>query len=469
MASTHFRMRCLQLPVAVFLLFLLPAQAQVLGMKEAVEQAVQHYGTIRSKQDYADAAQARVDLAKRDYLPNVNISGQQVYGTANGQLGPMYGLGGLGVASSGLPTAEQSWDAAYGALYVANINWEFFAFGRNRRRIAVAGAEAGQLDRDLGQEVFAHEVKVADAYLNLLAGQRLTLSQQRNLERVLAVRDNIVVRARSGMLPGVDSTMADAEVSNARIVLNKYRAEVRVRANHLAQLMGTTGAAFGLDSTFLFREPAGIDRIVTTADSAEHPLRRYFRSRIDHSAQLERLYRKDALPAFSLFGIYQTRASGIGPHYATDPGDLTMDYARGVTPTRANYLLGVGLVWNLTSLPRTSKRTASQQLITAGLEEEYKAIDTELRTRDDAANAKLILALANYREAPEQVRASYMAYAQQLALYNNGLADLTDVITAQYALNRSETDADIAAVDLWRSLLLKAAAVGDFGLFIDQF
>jgi outer membrane protein TolC len=62
-----------------------------------------------------------------------------------------------------------------------------------------------------------------------------------------------------------------------------------------------------------------------------------------------------------------------------------------------------------------------------------------------------------------------MAYAQQLALYNNGLADLTDVITAQYALNRSETDADIAAVDLWRSLLLKAAAVGDFGLFIDQF
>ena len=28
---------------------------------------------------------------------------------------------------------------------------------------------------------------------------------------------------------------------------------------------------------------------------------------------------------------------------------------------------------------------------------------------------------------------------------------------------------DIAAVDLWRSLLLKAAAVGDFGLFIDQF
>ncbi|MFC3160179.1 hypothetical protein ACFOEQ_18415 [Chryseobacterium arachidis] len=66
-----------------------------------------------------------IELAKRQYLPNLNISLQQDFGTVNGQNGPLYGFGGYGVASSGLPLPEQNWNAAFGALYLANVNWEF--------------------------------------------------------------------------------------------------------------------------------------------------------------------------------------------------------------------------------------------------------------------------------------------------------------------------------------------------------
>lgn len=175
------------------------------------------------------------------------------------------------------------------------------------------------------------------------------------------------------------------------------------------------------------------------------------------------------MPSFSLFGVYQTRASGFNSNYATDQTSFTNDYFQGINPTRQNYLFGVGLVWNLTSISRANRNIASQKLITAGLEEEYKAIDLELRSREDAANSRITYALQNYREAPYQVQAAQQAYTQRLTLYNNGLTNLTDVITTQYALNRAETDADIVAVNLWQSLLMKAAAVGDFNLFIDQF
>ena len=190
---------------------------------------------------------------------------------------------------------------------------------------------------------------------------------------------------------------------------------------------------------------------------------------MDYSNQATKLYRKEYMPSFQLFGVYQTRASGFNSDYAANQNSFTHNYFDGISPNRQNYLFGIGVVWNLTSIARANKSIASQKLITAGLEEEYKVIDMELRNREDAANTRIGYAIENYREAPYQVAAAQQAYTQRLTLYNNGLTTLTDVITAQYALNRAETDADIVTVNLWQSLLMKAAAVGDFSLFINQF
>lgn len=455
--------------LAVTALSVSTGNAQTLSMKDAVEQAVNNYGNIKARKNYVIASYERIEKAKRDYLPNFNLSAQQSYGTVNGQNGPAYGLGGLGVASSGIPSAEQNWNASFGALYLANINWEFFSFGRNKQRIELAKAEANQVDADYQQEIFEHKVKVASAYLNLLASQRLLISQQKNLERAIVFKDNIATRVKTGMLPGVDSTMAVAEISRAKITLNQALAETKARNNDLAQLLGLEVSTLALDSSFLFTGPFQIQQALDANDSVSHPTRQYFISRIDYSNRTARLFQKEYMPSFSLFGVYQTRASGFNSNYATDQTSFTNDYFQGINPTRQNYLFGVGLVWNLTSISRANRNIASQKLITAGLEEEYKAIDLELRSREDAANSRITYALQNYREAPYQVQAAQQAYTQRLTLYNNGLTNLTDVITTQYALNRAETDADIVAVNLWQSLLMKAAAVGDFNLFIDQF
>src|SRR5436305_5499688 len=109
-----------KIPLLLFIpafTFALNSHAQPkLSLKEAVALGVKNYGTIKAKANYAQASEALVSQAKRDYLPNFNVSAQQVYGTANGQLGPQYGFGGLGVSSSGLPLPEQNWNAAFGAL-----------------------------------------------------------------------------------------------------------------------------------------------------------------------------------------------------------------------------------------------------------------------------------------------------------------------------------------------------------------
>lgn len=440
-----------------------------LSLKDAVDKGIANYGFVKAKESYAKAAQETVKQAKRDYLPNLNLSAQQDYGTVNGQNGPLYGLGGLGVASSGLPLAEQNWNAAFGALYLVNMNWDFFTFGRMQQRINIAKADANRQQKDFEQEQFQQKVKIAGAYLNLLASQRLERSQIKNLQRAEVVHKNAAIRVKNGLLAGVDSTLAAAEVSRAKIALNQIKEQVKLQNNKLVELMGVEPADFTADTTFVAAIPkAGITG-TNQADSLNNPVRQFYKSRIELSDTQLGLYKREYYPTFSMFGIFQTRASGFSSNYASDQTAFTRNYFDGIDPTRQNYLLGVGMTWNLTSIARSSKKVSSQKLISQGLKDEYQAIDLQLKAQEDAADVRFDYAMQNFSEAPKQVRAAQQAYLQRTTLYNNGLTNLVDVTQAMYTLNRAETDRDIIYTNVWQALLMKAAATGDFNLFINEF
>jgi outer membrane protein TolC len=453
----------------LFVGFCTMSVGQNLMLKDAVEQGVANYGLLTAKSKYAMAANETIEQIKMDYLPNLNLSAQQDYGTVNGQNGPLYGFGGLGVGSSGLPLAYQNWNAAFGSLYLINANWEIFTFGRIKQRVNVAKADAERYQKDYEQEVFQHKIRISAAYLNLLASQRLLGSQQKNLERAGVFYQNVAVRVTNGLLPGVDSTLAAAEISRAKIVLNQLREQLKVQNNDLVQLMGQTPQNFVTDTTLINRLPKVVEQGDPASDTQNHPTRQFFKSRILLSQEQERFFKKEFLPSISLVGIYQTRGSGFNANYSADQTSYSQSYFEGITPSRQNYLIGLGASWNLTNILRSRKKIRYQSLMSLGLQDEYKAVDTELLAREDAANARLDLALQSYREAPKQVAAAQQAYLQRTTLYNNGLTTLTDVMTAAYTLNRAETDRDIAFTNVWEALLMKAAAIGDFGLFINEF
>lgn len=440
-----------------------------LSLKDAVDKGITNYGLVKAKESYAKAAQESVKQAKRDYLPNLNLSAQQDYGTVNGQNGPLYGLGGLAVASSGLPLPEQNWNAAFGALYLVNMNWDFFTFGRMQQRINIAKADANRQQKDFEQEQFQQKVKIAGAYLNLLASQRLERSQIKNLERSEVVHKNAAIRVKNGLLAGVDSTLAAAEVSRAKIALNQIREQVKLQNNRLVELMGVEPTDFAADTTFVAAIPKATITGTNQSDSLNNPVRQFYKSRIELSNSQLGLYKREYYPTFNMFGVLQTRGSGFSSSYAADQTAFTRNYFDGIDPTRQNYLLGVGMTWNITSIARSSKKVSAQKLISQGLKDEYQAVDLQLKAQEDAANVRMDYAMQNFTEAPKQVRAAQQAYLQRTTLYNNGLTNLVDVTQALYTLNRAETDRDIIYTNVWQALLMKAAATGDFNLFINEF
>jgi outer membrane protein TolC len=458
-------MRKLLLVLIAFGLMGRGLQAQeTLTLQEALSLAVSNYGSITSKEHYALSFQLLSDQARRDYLPNFNLGAQQTYGTVNGQLGPMYGFG-LNAASSGLPRDTQTWEAAFGALYLANVNWNVFAFGRSNRKIDLANARAIEGEGDLQQEIFQHKVKVASAYLNLLAAHQLTESFEKNLERAETFQQIVKTRARNGLIPGADSSQADAELSNAKIAWTNALNREQETQNLLTILTGTAIGEFVPDTLFVSQFP----RVVDTRETlSSHPNLAWRQQRII-TADQQRAYTSTLkYPALTLVGVFQSRASGFGSNFNQDPTDYSHDYLQGVKPTRSNYLFGFGLTWNLTDLLRISKQTSAQKEVVLGLQKEYDQAYLELSQNASLAKTKMENAISNALEAPIQVKAATEAYQRQVVMYENGLSDLVNVTQALYLLIRAETDQAIAQNNVWQALLYQSAAVGDFDIFENE-
>ena len=229
--------------------------------------------------------------------------------------------------------------------------------------------------------------------------------------------------------------------------------------------MGVAPQDFILDSTLIRRVPAGIG---AESNAAAHPQLEWYKSRIEVSNQQARLIKTQYFPSFSLVGILQTRGSGFGSGYAQDQADYTHRYWQGIKPTRTNYLIGLGVTWNITQPYRLSQQLRSQQLISKGLQEEYDLAAQQISAQQALAETRWQNAQTVFAQAPRQLKAAHDAYLQRSVLYRNGLTDLVDLSQAIYALVRAETDRDIANNNLWQALLLKAAAAGDFRIFSNE-
>lgn len=445
------------------------AQGQkLLTIKDAEQMALANYGTIKAKANQLNASKALLTETKTEQLPDVNLSAQQDYGTINGQNGPIYGYRGFSVASSGPALAKQNWNSAFGALYLANVSWDFFSFGRATEKVKVQKTTVSRDETDLTQEQFQHQIRVASTYLNLLAAQQLQKAAEDNLQRAIDLQRVVIARVTNGLNAGVDSSQANAEVSNARIALINSKQTVQDQSNQLAIYLGIPSQEFQLDSTFVTKPPANLDPQVQVAIE-NHPTLQYYQNRINVSNELAKYYSTFSYPTFSFFGTYQGRGSGFKYDYGTNTSDYTSNYGSGVDPTRYNYLVGIGMIWNIASPFRVHYQVKSQKYTSAQYKDEYDLVSQQLVAQRALAETRISNALKNFKEVPEEVRAATDAYNQKYALYKNGLANIVDFTQALYVVNRAEVDKDIAQNNVWQAILFKAAATGDFGIFINNF
>lgn len=438
-----------------------------LSLRQALDSGFIHFELIKNKKNIENSRFESIKTVQSEYLPDLSFSSQQDYGTVNSSFGPFYSFRGASISSSGPARFTSSWNAAFGALYLTNFQWDFFAFGKSKQKIKLTRQLYYSSKSDYDQTVFEQNIKISAAYFNLLAAQSLLKSQKANLGRALQVRKVVVSRVRSGLNPGVDSSITNAQVSNARFLILTADQTVNDYQNILNLLMGVRPQKFELDTLFESSIPKILDTLNTNL--AKHPTLLYYNSLIQIRNQNIFYLKKTELPVFTFFSIFQSRGSGFRNTYGdAHPQDFSPNYFTGINPVRDNYLIGLGVFWNFTNTLRVHHQIREEQYLVESLENNYNLAEAELKGGQNLSNQRINNARKQYQEGPIQVEAASKAYLQKLVLFKNGLSSIVDVSQTLFALNQAETQLAISYNNVWTALLLKSASNGEFDQFLNQ-
>ena len=343
-----------------------------------------------------------------------------------------------------------------------------FSFGLQRAFVAVTRGQYEQDRADLRQTKFDVETTVIGLYLNLLTAQRLRMVMQDNVERISRLRDIILARTINGLNPGVDSSIANAELSTARMSLTDAENFEQSQASQLSIEIGVKQPFYKLDTSFVTTLPKNIPA-QNEVNLQLHPVLRYLDSRVINSDLIAAYIQKTALPRFSFFAVGQERGSGFGGSFTSDPNDYSDNFFKGADPVRANYLLGIGVTWNITDLTRVKSKVLSQRFISGAYKDDYSQAAIKYTDQLHFANQQISNALTKYKEVPIQLKSAEDAYNQKKALYENGLTNIVDVTQTLFFLNQAEAASNVACSAVWQALLYKAVSAGDISLFLLQF
>jgi hypothetical protein len=87
----------------------------------------------------------------------------------------------------------------------------------------------------------------------------------------------------------------------------------------------------------------------------------FYQNRVNVSDEKTKYIHTFLYPTFSAFALGQGRGSGFKNSYSTANRDAySSSYWDGANPTVGNYLIGVGVIWNLTSPLRVQQQVISQ-------------------------------------------------------------------------------------------------------------
>ncbi|NML64364.1 TolC family protein [Hymenobacter sp. RP-2-7] len=441
--------------------------AAPLTLPQALQLARTNYPALRARQAGVAAAAADVRTVRANYLPQLTAQAQALDGTSNQARGAL--LGGVGPNVSGVrdyTSYQASW-ASQGMLY---IDWPAVTFGRYRADVQRAEASVSEAQAAYDQELFTHQVQVADAYLLALAAQKTVALQAANLQRSLALRRIVLAGTRAGIQAGIDSSTANAEAARARLQVLASRQQAEQQRVRLAGLLGVPTQSFTLtDSTRFFTRLPALPAAADTGSLLRHPTLLAYQRRVATSDALARALAAGNRPTLSVVGATWGRGSGAASAarpdgtYAIDPG-----LGAGLPFKVYNYAVGAALTWRLTELIHSHRAATAQLARSEQARADYSQQALQLRTEQQNARLQLELAQQSALAAPAQLDAAQRAYTQAQARYNAGLDNLVVLTQATLVLNRAETDQAIATSNVWRALVLRAATSGDLGEFTSQ-
>lgn len=192
--------------------------AQMVDLPALLEQSKASYPLIKARQMEVESAEQDLSVSRSEYIPRLAVQHQYTYGTSNSVAGSFYPNPAV-ISPSGSIRPENTYVATWGSFTSTIMEWNVFNFGKVSANVSSAKAGLATTQAAYENELFQHQVRLADAYLLTLISQQLTRIQESNLQRAYRFKEVVAAAVRSGLRAGVDSSLAYAEYAKAEMLL----------------------------------------------------------------------------------------------------------------------------------------------------------------------------------------------------------------------------------------------------------
>jgi outer membrane protein len=422
---------------------------------QLLQLAEKNYPLLKSKMLDVQVAQKGVIATRNTLIPSLDASYQINYATYNNITGMAYSQ--FLVPISGPPVAENIFNGVFGSITSLLLNWQPVTFGQRNAQIEVSKAGLQYADADAQNEIFQHKTKVINTYLDVLTTNELVKVNQNNLIRTTTNMKEVKSLVISGIRPGVDTALFKSEISKAKVdLLNNQKYQEQAIIN-LAQLLATDSIILCTDTLFFTRLPENLHE----KDSVNHPLINLYKSSVEMSLARKKVLSKTTMPVLGVWGTMFARGSGVSYNNVADAKD-------GLSFQRYNYGIGFQISMPLLQVARIHPQLQQQDFLIQSNREKLSEVELQLKKQQELADTTIENAFSIVKETYYFLESAQFSYKAIRSRYQAGLTNFADLIQAQYALIKAETDYKLAYMSVWKAFLFKAAVNGNLNLFINQ-
>ena len=441
------------LGLAVGILIVSTSNSQ--SLKELLKQAEANYPLLKSKAYEIQAGQGRVTSARNAAIPTLDAAYQLNYATYNNITGMVSTQ--FIVPMTGPPSSGNTYGGVYGSAGSLLLNWEPFTFGQRSARIDAAKASLHYNEADARLEIFKHQINVVSTYLDVLLAQELLKVYSKNLARS---KENVRVvhtLTKVGLRSDVDTALFSAEYSRSKIDLLNQRKMFETEQARLAEVIASKELSYSYDSSFFTILPV----FPTDTASSIHPLITLSNTKLDVTQRQRISMQRSLYPKMTAWGTTYGRGSGI--NY-----DGTIHSTEGLSLSRYNYGVGFQLSVPLLRFVDVRNQLKQQSALIGAQQEIVNQVELDLKKQRTVADLTLKNSIEIAKESPVFYQSAEFAFRAMLTRYHSGLTNYADLIQAQYAFIRAETDLKKSYLECWKALLYKAAVQGDLTIFLNQ-
>lgn len=435
---------------------------RVMSLPQLWEQAFNNYPSLAAYQARLQQATLDQKLARNQKLPQLNLQVQNTIGTQNTIGGAFFPLpGSYNVAGSGIGNTAGPSANLLGSLI---MDWEFLQFGRQKKTMEAAAIMTRHAGYRLEAAQVTIQAELSRTYFALLFHRQMERWAQQNTERLQQLFEASQSTARAGLSPGADSLLVKASLRQTAAKQDDWEGQSQESAIALATWINLPASQLSLKNSSFPAASKGAIPIMEPDAEAQHPQLAFRQQGIAYAGKQKEIAGANVLPTLSLLGGVQLRN-----HAPTQEGTLGEGWGNVYSNPTHNYLLGLGLRWNLTEL-------FDYKLVRARHQEEIHLLQAEadetvlnLQSRRHIAQRQMTQGLSQIENAEEAYEAASEAYHLFETRYKSGLISISELLQIQDILQNTEKTRIEAYYRYWQQQADFAEASADFSILQTAF